>query len=179
MKTVTFILCLLTLLGGTCVSAKQIITDPRSAQAEQLAGQLMGQLKHELLVGLTQGSEAALNICRLKAPQIAQQLTTPGVQIGRVSHRPRNPNNRVQSWQEGLMAEYLSADAPQPAKSVILADGSLAFVKPIYMLPPCLRCHGENISPQLSREIAKHYPQDQAYDFKRGEFRGLTWVIIK
>ncbi|MDY0191771.1 MAG: DUF3365 domain-containing protein [Desulfuromonas sp.] len=179
MRTVTFILCLFALLSATYVNAEQEINDPRSAQAEQLAEQLMGQLKHELLAGLKQGPEAAINICRQKAPQIAQQLTTPGVQIGRVSHRPRNPNNRVQSWQEGLMAEYLKANAPQPAKSVLLANGSLALVKPIYMVAPCLRCHGENISPQLSHEIALHYPQDQAQGFKLGEFRGLTWVIIK
>ncbi len=153
-------------------------TEPRSAQAKQLTSSLMGQLKKELIAGLKQGSEAAINICRLRAPQISQQLSSDGVKIGRVSHRPRNPENKVQSWQNALMADYLSQGTAQPSKSVILADGSLGFVKPIYMAAPCLRCHGKHISANLSQEIDKYYPQDMAYGFKLGELRGLAWVII-
>lgn len=179
MKTMLLTCCLVIMLGITCVQAIQGDEDPRSVQAEKLASQLMGQLKQELLAGLKQGPESAINICRMKAPQISKQLSTSGVQIGRVSHRPRNQENQIQSWQSGLMEEYLHHGDQLPSQSILLKDGSLGFVKPIYMVPPCLRCHGENISAQLLHEIEKHYPRDQAQGFKIGELRGLVWVIIQ
>lgn len=179
MKSMFFALCIMSLFCVPSVRGETTVDDPRIQQAEQLANRLMGQLKQELLAGLKQGPESAVNICRIKAPQISQQLTTPEIKIGRVSHRPRNPENKVQSWQQELLADYLDKKTPQPPRSVLLPDGSLGFVKPIYMGAPCLRCHGENISAQVLQAIEQDYPQDQAQGFKLGEFRGLTWVIIQ
>lgn len=179
MKIMIFALCIMSLFCAPRVHAEATGNDPRIQQAEQLANRLMGQLKQELLAGLEQGAESAVNICRLKAPQISEQLATPGIKIGRVSHRPRNPDNKVQSWQQEFMADYLRKKTPQPPRSVLLPDGSLGFVKPIYMGAPCLRCHGKNISAQLLQAIEDDYPQDRAQGFQLGEFRGLTWVIIQ
>jgi len=175
-KTIIF-LAGLTLIFSFA-NAETVDEDPRKAKAEQLSAQLMKQLKKELMTGLERGAAEAIKVCQLRAPQISKKLSTADVKIGRASHRPRNPDNALQNWQIPLMDEYLNKKEPQPAKSLLLDDGRFAYVKPIYMAPICLRCHGDKISPPLLEKIRSLYPHDQAHGFKFGEFRGLTWVII-
>lgn len=178
MKILLLAIYIATLLQPAHAAQSQPGSDPRLAIAEHRLDQFEQQLKTQLMSGLKQSPKHAVEVCREQAPQIAEQLAGPGVTLGRVSHRLRNPQNRPQPWLVPLLEEYRSTAQPQPARALPLADGRLAYVRPIYTKAPCLLCHGENIAEPLQQLVHQLYPHDQAYGFKLGELRGLMWAII-
>ena len=64
-------------------------------QSRQLAMQLGGQLKGELTKAIAEGGPmAAINVCYLRAPEIAAQLSqASGARVGRTALRVRKPSN--------------------------------------------------------------------------------------
>ena len=52
------------------------------------------------------------------------------------------------------------------------------FMKPIAIKPVCLSCHGgkDDISEIVQAELAKHYPFDQAVNYKEGDLRGAISI---
>ena len=57
-----------------------------------------------------------------------------------------------------------------------LSRERLGYVEPIIVQPQCLSCHGESLNEDVSMEINKLYPEDQAFGFKAGELRGVFWA---
>lgn len=50
------------------------------------------------------------------------------------------------------------------------------YIRPIFVEPACLACHGEKDSrPQF---IQKKYPGDRAFGFKTGDLRGIIEVMV-
>ena len=129
-----------------------------------------------LLDGLSDGPAAAVDACRVRAPQIAAELATDGVKMGRSSHRLRNPENRGPDWIETILETWPGAATP-PEPVVVELDGdSVGYVEPIMTQGICLTCHGDAISEPLAAEIARLYPDDQATGFAVGDLRGVFWV---
>lgn len=157
-------------------------TEPRPTlpqqQANQLIEQLETQLKSRLMIGLQQGPIQAIAICREQAPEIARQLSVNGITIGRTSHKLRSPDNSSPDWVTPLLERYQHQPAPAAPSHVILDNGDFGYVKPIYIKPPCLTCHGQQLSPPLSQQLHTLYPKDAATGFQTGDFRGLFWVRL-
>jgi len=61
-------------------------------------------------------------------------------------------------------------------------DGKKAFrfIKATEIPPlsktPCLKCHGENIDPQVAAKLDKLYPNDMARGYKPGIIRGAFTI---
>jgi hypothetical protein len=134
--------------------------------------QMMGALKASLEEGPVQG----IDVCRLKAPQIAQSLSGETIWVGRTSHKLRNPINAPQDWVKPLLSEYLEADEMLGPKAVKLGTDHVGYVEPIYVQPVCLQCHGNNLETELDAQITALYPEDAARGFENGDFRGFFWV---
>lgn len=134
--------------------------------------QLMGALK----AGLAEGPAAAINACRLEAPAIAAGLTTEAVQLGRTSHRLRNPANTGPEWAQQVLTSYLEQPADWKPQTVALPDGRRGYVEPIVTQPLCLACHGKTLDETVEAMLAAHYPEDQATGFAAGDLRGVFWV---
>lgn len=134
---------------------------------------LMGALKQ----GLQEGPEAAVEVCHLQAPGIAEDAAPAGVKIGRTSHKVRNPDNRATDWQRKMVDYYLSHEDRQP-RTRTLEDGRVAYVEPIELQPMCVMCHGANeqIPDAVQVRLDELYPGDEATGFKAGDFRGIFWV---
>lgn len=151
-------------------------TDARVEHAQQLLMPFKKQLKAALIEGLADGPDAAIDACKVKAPQIAAGLSTDGVVVGRTSHRLRNPANRSPDWVSPVLDHYLEAPASRDARVVELGDGRFGYVEPIALQPMCVMCHGKTLAPDVAERIAALYPDDEATGFDVGDLRGVFWL---
>jgi len=138
-------------------------------------------LQTALKEGLANGPVEAVDACRIRAPEIAREVSgiTPdgeGVEVGRTSHKLRNPANAPRAWVRPLLAAYLEQPEDPAPRVVELGDGDWGYVQPILMQPLCATCHGDTIAEPLRTRINSLYPEDDATGFADGQFRGLFWV---
>lgn len=132
-----------------------------------------------LTEGLRDGPEAAIEVCQLEAPQIAEEAGSPTVMLGRTSHKLRNQRNAPREWVQPLLDGYAATPGKTEPEVVQLENGGVGYVEPIYVKGMCLACHGSAVSPGVAGRLAEHYPQDQATGFAEGDFRGLFWVEFR
>ena len=110
---------------------------------------------------------------------IAAAHTTPGVRVGRASHRLRNPANAPPAWVAPLLEAYVADPASRAPREVALPGGGSGYVEPIYVQPLCVTCHGKAIAPDVAARIDALYPEDQATGFDVDDLRGVWWVETK
>ncbi len=146
-------------------------------RAEQLLLPFKQQLMQALQVGLEQGAEQAIDVCRLQAPEIAAAASVNAVEIGRSSFRLRNPANAPTVWQQVGLRHYRQSEDRQPML-IDLEDGRVGYMEPIVTAPMCLACHGSALSAEVKEALALHYPTDQATGFAAGDLRGVFWVTL-
>jgi hypothetical protein len=138
-----------------------------------LASELMGELSAALDEG---GPAAGITVCREKAPMVAAHVSDLyGIEIGRTSHKLRNPVNLAPAWAEPFVAA-LDEDPTYVAGP----DGELGALLPIRLKAECQMCHGpeEMIDDEVMAAINESYPQDQATGFAEGDLRGWFWVEV-
>ena len=133
-------------------------------------------LMNALMEGLNDGPGAAIEVCQVMAPDIAIEVSSGGLELGRTSHKLRNEHNAPKDWMKPLLAGYVATPGKTEPEVVQLKDGAVGYVEPIFVKRMCLACHGSAISPSVLSLIDEYYPRDQARDFKEGDFRGLFWV---
>ena len=170
----------LTLLAGSASAADTAATD------REIAMQLGAQLKAALSSALQTSPEEAINVCNERAPQIAATLhDAHEAKVGRTALRVRNPSNEPTDWQRTVLEDFQKrAAAGEPLTSlefsaVVSVNGQAErrFMKAIGTEPLCLVCHGQRVSPDIKRAIAKKYPRDAATGFKVGDLRGAFYVV--
>lgn len=135
------------------------------------------QLMQALQSGMQQGAENAIDVCRLEAPAIAASVSGEGVEIGRSSHRLRNPANAPSDWQQQAIDHYLGSDDREPMV-MDLGNNQLGYAEPIITAPMCLACHGSELSGEVTGALSAYYPDDQATGFAVGDLRGIFWVSL-
>jgi hypothetical protein len=156
---------------------------PVSEAERARAAEALEPLKRELLVALTHalqegGPENAIGVCRLRAPEVAASLSGDGLEVGRTSHRLRNPDNAPEPWMEPLLQAYLDHPTDTRPRTARLPDGRLGYVEPIRMKSMCLPCHGPEPDEGVMEKLAELYPEDRATGFEPGDLRGMFWVKL-
>ena len=160
---------------------------PEDITAARAAADALGaQLKARLLSAIeTGGPVAAIDVCKLEAPEIAAGLSgETGLRVGRTALRWRNPANAPDDYERTAMETFLAeidagADpaALELAEIVTGAQGrQLRYMKPIMTGGPCVLCHGTDISDEVKTAILERYPDDQATGFAPGDFRGAFTI---
>ncbi|MDY6828270.1 MAG: DUF3365 domain-containing protein [Pseudomonadota bacterium] len=134
------------------------------------------ELAATLRQGLEQGSEHAIRVCQVQAPTLGAQFSGEQVEVGRTSHRLRNPDNRPRDWIQPLLEDQLTDPESRESRVVRLPDGGVGYVEPIVVQPLCLTCHGASLDSATTTALRERYPNDEATGFRLGEFRGLFWV---
>jgi len=114
--------------------------------AETLAP-FKAQLMGALMDGLQEGPDAAIDVCQLVAPEIAAEVSSPGIEVGRTSHRLRNEQNAPRDWVRPLLETYRSTPGKSMPQVVRLDHGAVGYVEPIFVNSVCLSCHGTDVSP--------------------------------
>lgn len=172
------------LLAGTPVLADGGDPAGRLERGRQALAPFQAGLQAALQEGLAKGPLEAIDTCRVQAPAIARAASTnagpdvEAVEVGRTSHRLRNPSNAPRDWVRPLLDGYLAEPGNRAPRAVDLGSGRWGYVQPILVQPQCLTCHGSAIAGPLSARIAVLYPKDRAVGFRDGDFRGLFWAEI-
>lgn len=170
-----FYLLILATLSPSFVPAADT-SDPAAQRGAALLQPFKARLKSALQQGMAEGPGAAINACRVQAPQIAAGLSQDGVRMGRSSHKLRNPANQGPAWVEPLLKRYSTAPTTAGPVVAALPAGRVGYVEPIYVQPQCLACHGESLAPSVAAQLRALYPEDRATGFAAGDFRGVFWV---
>jgi hypothetical protein len=179
---------LLLVLSPIMLSAGEPATDTAWVdQSRQLAMQLGGQLKAELTKAIAEGGPmAAINVCYLRAPEIAAQLSqASGARVGRTALRVRNPSNAPDDLERTVLEQFAadlgSGPIDRPLEAVFeIRRGDAVERRYMRAIPTdalCLTCHGKTIAPELAAAIARDYPKDQATGFEQGQLRGAFSVV--
>ena len=175
-------------LSPMMLSAGEPATDTAWVdQSRQLAMQLGGQLKAELTNAIAEGGPmAAINVCYLRAPEIAAQLSqASGARVGRTALRVRNPSNAPDDLERTVLEQFAadlgSGPIDRPLEAVFeIRRGDAVERRYMRAIPTdalCLTCHGKTIAPELAAAIARDYPKDQATGFEQGQLRGAFSVV--
>ena len=146
------------------------------ARGAELLAPLKKDLKQALVSGMQKGPLHAIKVCKDKAPAILDSLAIEGVQIGRTSHRLRNPANSGRDWVDTVLQAYLSEESDRAPRLVPLPNGRMGYVEPIVVQPLCLACHGKSLAPDIAAQIKEAYPEDEATGFDVGDLRGVYWA---
>ncbi len=157
------------------------------ATARQAADGLGAELMGLLLTTLErEGPLVAVAFCADSAQARTAALGTTGVQLRRVTTKPRNLANAPDELEEQLLLALAEAHAAGrlPADTALWvgegADRELRYLRPILIQSRCLACHGDpsTFSPDLQELLARRYPQDQAVGYVDGAFRGAISVRV-
>jgi hypothetical protein len=173
------ILTALLLVGASARAAPE--AHPGTAGVEERGAELLQPFKKQLMgalkEGLSQGPAEAVDTCHLQAPGIPDRAAPENVELGRTSHKLRNPDNAPTDWQREIVQYYLHHEDRSP-KTRRLDDGRVAYAEPIEVKPLCVTCHGpaEQIPAPVRAKLSEQYPDDQATGFEVGDFRGIFWA---
>ncbi len=190
-------------LLATAVTALVIGCKPRTAAADAqralpaaietaalergkaIAGQAFALLSTNLGQALvTGGITNALPYCSEKAYPLTELVAaTNQVRLQRLTHKARNPTNKVAGAELEILRQFKMAldrgEKPPPIVRPASAD-LVVFYAPIVITNPlCLQCHGVpgvDLQPATSALLAQLYPTDEATGFKLGDLRGM-WRI--
>lgn len=164
------------LLALVFAAATTHAQDAELAWGAELLSPFKQDLQQALKSGLAEGPAEAIQVCRVKAPGIADALSVDGVRMGRSSHKLRNPDNAAPDWVSAIMQAYLDDPASRKPHAVELDQNRWGYVEPIIVQPLCLTCHGSELAPDVAARIAELYPEDHATGFEAGDLRGVFWV---
>jgi hypothetical protein len=147
------------------------------AYAKEYSNTLKKNLKNALEEG---GIENAIEFCHLNAIPLSDSISkAKQLTFSRVSHKNRNPSNKVSSFELSLIEQYNQSKSKIPK---LFQKGSQnLFYAPIYIDSPlCLNCHGKTeLSQAVSNRLYQLYPNDLARGFSEGELRGLLKIIYE
>ncbi|MFZ5470127.1 MAG: c-type heme family protein [Myxococcota bacterium] len=150
-----------------------------NAAMQALMQKLVSQLLEELGRG---GPQAAVKVCRdVAQPLTAQVAAEQKLEVGRTSHRLRNPKNAPRAWARPFVEAAAGKKASEvDAVAVDLGD-RVGVLRPIPVGAVCTQCHGNpaGFSPALSGLLREAYPQDEAVGFSEGDLRGFFWAEIR
>ena len=161
---------------GATEAPAEVAIGQLAARGAAIVAPYRKDLKGALVTAMADGPEAAISACRLEVPRLARHLAVDDIEIGRTSHRLRNPDNAPRDWVRPLLADYVAGVIGPEAFVVRLPGDRVGYVEPISIKPACLLCHGTGIPAPAAERIAELYPEDQATGFAVDEFRGLFWV---
>jgi mono/diheme cytochrome c family protein/cytochrome c553 len=154
-----------------------------AARGRQYALATKAQLGKNLLGAIQKGGAAyAVDFCNTRAiPLTDSMAAVQGVNIRRISDRPRNPGNSATETERGIIDEIradLQAGKQGPHR-IVETDQQFIGYYPIVTNGMCLQCHGKKVEQVLPTTLAvlqERYPADQATGYAANELRGV-WVV--
>ncbi len=107
--------CRVLLVVLAFAAATTYAQDAELARGAELLAPFKKDLQQALKSGLAEGPAEAIQVCRVKAPGIADALSVEGVRMGRSSHKLRNPGNMAPDWVNPIMQAYLDESSSSTA----------------------------------------------------------------
>lgn len=160
---------------------KAALLEQAKSAVQALGGTLKGELEAAMKAG---GPVEAMKICHTKAPEIAKAISAEkGMEVSRISLKNRNPVMGVANeWQTKVLNDFEAKKAagedPATMTYAEVVDKEFRFMKAIPTGAVCLKCHGTDLSPEVTAKLTELYPQDKATGYKEGDLRG-AFVVVK
>jgi len=190
MKQVLLALCLIALTLDCSADQKPNANPEAEVTAAKtaikaFAGALQTELKSAMKAG---GPVAAIGVCNTRAMPITETVAAEhGMHLSRVSMKNRNPANAPNDWQAAVLADFekkrlAGGDITRLGWSETVSvngEQEFRFMKAIPTAAICLRCHGTEMAPEVSRILADLYPEDLATGYSEGDIRGAFVVTRK
>lgn len=130
----------------------------------------------------TGGPVHAVDFCNVRAMPLTDSIAQLyGVQIKRVTNKPRNPNNAASAFEQTVLEILSNRLANSQSTDPIFTShkvGMRAYV-PIVTNALCLNCHGtpeKDISLPTLAAIKAKYPGDAAFGYAENQLRGMFVV---
>ena len=153
-----------------------------TARAEQAMNELQSALLARLTAAMTSGGPAAaVEVCRSDARSIAESVAkAQGLELGRTSHRLRNPANAPRAWARPAVDAAAGSKAASEGLKVFDLGDRVGVLRPIGTADACTKCHGapDEVRKNLGAALAASYPQDRATGFAPGDLRGWMWAEV-
>jgi len=190
MKLHTLLLASTLCLSST-MAADMNTTAPLNVKQEGIKyiKMLGGALKTELKAHMKKDPTGleALSFCTGSADNITKEINTklPSyAKVRRTALKVRNnTSNKPDITDMRVMQAYqvsIKAHTFTPKDIQVVKEGNVTRVyKPLVTKGVCLKCHGSDLSPQISNAIKSAYPKDKAIGFKEGELRGVIVAEIR
>jgi hypothetical protein len=175
-RSIFAIIASLVLTVSAPMSAMAQTQEADADRGAELLLPLKKNLKQALMDGMQQGPVHAIGACKDQAPEITNALAVQGIQIGRTSHRLRNPDNTAPEWADIALKTYLNDETDRAPRVVSLANNREGYVEAITIKPLCLACHGSSLAPDVAEQVQAMYPDDAATGFELDDLRGVYWV---
>ena len=146
-------------------------------EAAQKVEAFASSLKGALVKAIQQqGFAHAVDVCKSQAPEIASALSTDGWTVARTSLKARNPKNKPDGWEKGILEDFdhrFKAGIPVSALAAEIREkDQYRFMQAIPTSQVCLACHGSAIESELADTIRSQYPQDAATGYTLEDIRG-------
>ncbi|NOY05586.1 MAG: DUF3365 domain-containing protein [Chlorobi bacterium] len=170
--------------SGNAQSAKEKYLANARTIATGFQKELSSVLKKHLLAG---GPAEAIAVCADTAQELTRAFgESRGATIRRVTSKPRNPADAPDDFEKAILEEFadLKQEGRLTAKSeyfeIVEIDGKkiARYLKPLTVVPVCLKCHGQNLSPEVTSLLKERYPSDKAVGYKTGDLRGAISIMI-
>ena len=173
----------LLLILAVCTTAVQADNDPHtlSEQARDIIKTFSTRLQTALQQAMANGGPVnAIDVCKVKAPAIAAELSTDGWVVRRTSLKVRNPLNAPDNFERKTLQDFADKkasgwDIENLAYYKMREYGDTSefrYMKAIPTKAICLTCHGEDIPADVRQKLNTAYPDDQARGYQEGDIRG-------
>lgn len=140
-------------------------------------------LKGKLSAAISSGGlQNGVTTCNNIAHNLMDSLSiVHNAKIKRTSIKLRNSKDAPDHQELSMMSEYNKLfNKGEKLKPVVRQyNDSIRFYAPIFIEDVCLNCHGvigENIKQENYNVIKKHYPRDEAIEYKLGDLRAI-WSV--
>ena len=174
---------------SACILVTPVQAETDTAALEQeargkiktFASSLQAALKAGIATG---GLGAGIAVCNDEADALAEAASTDGWVVARTSLKTRNPANAADEWEQAQLAQleagkaaWLASEKPLQALStseiVATAEGEVfRYMQVIPTGDVCLKCHGSELSAEVTEKLQALYPEDQAVGYSLGDIRG-------
>ncbi len=156
---------------------------PLVEKGDAALAELQKGLVPKLTKALSEGPPShAVSVCQVEAPAIKAALeASQGLELGRTSHKLRNPKNAPRPWAAPFVAQAAGKKFAEVGPLVVDLGDRIGLLRPIPVGPPCVTCHGvaQGLDSTLTATLAQLYPNDQATGFAEGDLRGWFWAELK
>ena len=157
------------------------------AEAEAVIQRLRGVMMSELERAADLAPAEAVALCRHLAPEIKRQIEKEsGWRVRRVALRVRNPQNRANDEERGILLGFETRSAAGQSvellrtRRIVDLEGrrQVLVVQAIPTFNSCLVCHGSDLDPDVDRAVRGLYPEDETTGYAVGDMRG-TFALYK